>query len=182
MARNRRKGKGIKTSLKYELYGILILTLSIIALSREGSVARSLTYLLRFVIGTWDFIVPLVFIYVGLYVMMKREWPAWRTPKKTGSLLIVLALLLMSHISLFAQWFPKGQFTAGQILSQTWESMVNGLKATNQGQAILTYEVGGGMVGALLYSALYFLFANLGARLIQYVLFIAGFTRLLVCP
>lgn len=178
MARNRRKGKGIKTSLKYELYGILILTLSIIALSREGSVARSLTYLLRFVIGTWDFIVPLVFIYVGLYVMMKREWPAWRTPKKTGLLLIVLALLLMSHISLFAQWFPKGQFTAGQILSQTWESMVNGLKATNQGQAILTYEVGGGMVGALLYSALYFLFANLGARLIQYVLFIAGFTLL----
>ncbi|MCZ8512307.1 DNA translocase FtsK [Paenibacillus filicis] len=176
MARNRKKGKSIKTSLKFELYGILILTLSIIALSREGSVARSLTYLLRFAIGTWDFIVPLVFIYVGLYIMMKRQWPVWRTAKKSGLLLIVLALLLMSHISLFAELFPAGKYTAGQILSLTWDSMVKGLKSTNQGQAILTSDVGGGMLGALLYSVLYFLFDNLGARLIQYMLFIAGFT------
>lgn len=176
MARKRKKGKGIKTNLKFELYGILILTLSVIALSREGSVARSLTYLLRFLIGTWDFIVPLVFIYVGLYIMMKRAWPAWRTARKSGLLLIVLALLLMSHISLFAQLFPKGQYTAGQIVSQSWESMVSGLQTTKQGQAILSFEVGGGMIGALMYAVLYFLFDNLGARLIQYTLFIAGFT------
>ncbi|CAG7624061.1 DNA translocase FtsK [Paenibacillus allorhizosphaerae] len=175
MAKRRKRGKGIKTNLKFELYGIVILTLSIIALSREGSVARSLTYLFRFVIGTWDFVIPLIFIYAGLYVMMKREWPVWRTSRKTGLLLILLSLLLMSHISLFAQLFPKGNFTDGQILSQTWTSLVAGLSSKADGQTILTDGVGGGMVGAFLYAVFHFLFDNLGARLLQYTLFVSGF-------
>ncbi|CAG7602362.1 DNA translocase SpoIIIE [Paenibacillus solanacearum] len=175
MAKRRKRGKGIKTNLKFELYGIVILTLSIIALSREGSVARSLTYLFRFVIGTWDFIIPLIFIYAGLYVMMKREWPVWRTSRKTGVLLILLSLLLMSHISLFAQLFPKGNFTDGQILSQTWSSLVSGLGSKPGGQTILTDGVGGGMIGAFLYAVFHFLFDNLGARLLQYTLFVSGF-------
>ena len=175
MARKRKKGKGIKTNLKFELYGIVILIFSIIALSREGSVARSLTYLFRFVIGTWDFLIPLVFIYAGLYAMMKREWPVWRTHRKLGVLLIILSLLLMSHISLFSQLYPKGNFTEGQVLSQTWASMIDGLDPTEKGMAILTDGVGGGMIGAVLYAVLHFLFSNLGARLIQYTLFVVGF-------
>lgn len=174
MAKRKKKGKGIKTNLKFELYGILILTLSVIALSREGSVARSLTYLFRFVIGTWDFVIPLVFIYVALYAMMKRQWPVWRTARKSGILLIMLSLLLMSHISLFTQLFPKADFTAGQIVSQTWTSLVDGLSPTDQGQNILTDGVGGGMVGSILYASLYFMFGNLGARLIQFTLIVAG--------
>ncbi|MCP3772861.1 DNA translocase FtsK [Paenibacillus sp. MZ04-78.2] len=175
MARKRKKGKGIKSNLKFELYGIVILIFSIIALSREGSVARSLTYLFRFVIGTWDFIIPLVFIYAGLYAMMKREWPIWRTHRKLGVLLIILSLLLMSHISLFSQLYPNRNFTEGQVLSQTWASMVDGLNPTNKGVAILTDGVGGGMIGAVLYAVLRFLFSNLGASLIQYTLFVVGF-------
>ncbi|MEK8130168.1 DNA translocase FtsK [Paenibacillus filicis] len=174
MAKRKKKGKGIKTNLKFELYGILILTLSVIALSREGSVARSLTYLFRFVIGTWDFIIPLVFIYVALYAMMKRRWPLWRTARKTGLLLILLSLLLMSHISLFAMLFPKANFEAGQIVSQTWTSLVDGLESSAQGQNILTDSVGGGMIGAILYAVFFFMFGNLGARLIQITLILAG--------
>lgn len=175
LAKRKKSGKGIKTNLKFELYGILILTLSVIALSREGSVARSLTYLFRFVIGTWDFVIPLVFIYVALYAMMKRQWPIWRTVRKSGILLIMLSLLLMSHISLFTQLYPKADFTAGQIVFQTWTSLVEGLSPSEEGQNILTDGVGGGMTGSLLYAALYFMFGNLGARLIQFTLVVAGF-------
>nr|WP_207802218.1 DNA translocase FtsK [Paenibacillus xerothermodurans] len=168
----------MKTNLKYELYGIIILTLSVIALSREGKVARALTYLFRFLIGYYDFIIPLVFIYVGLYVMVKRQWPVWRTSRKAGLLLMVLSLLIMSHMGLFEKLFPKGNFTAGIILSQSWGSMVEGLQSTDKGRSILVNEVGGGMLGATMYALLYFLFANIGAKLIQYMLFIAGFLLL----
>ncbi|SFL45035.1 DNA segregation ATPase FtsK/SpoIIIE, S-DNA-T family [Paenibacillus sp. 1_12] len=173
--KKRKSVKSIKTNLKYELYGIIILTLSVIALSREGPVARALSYLFRFLIGTWDFIIPLVCIYAGLYVMVKRHWPTWRTSRKTGILLMIVALLIMSHISLFEQLYPKGTYTAGMIWSQTWASMVDGFNATDKGQAILTHQVGGGMVGAALYGILYFLFVKIGAQLIQYTLFIIGF-------
>lgn len=178
MARPKKRGKGIKTNLKFEIYGIAILTLSVIALSQQGPVARALTYLSRFLIGTWDFVIPLIFIYVGLYVMMKRQWPVWRTSRKIGTLLILLSILLMSHISLFAGLFPKGGFEAGQIMSITWSSLMAGLQPDEQGQAILRHEVGGGLIGASLYSFLFLLFANLGAKLIQYTLFITGFTLL----
>ncbi|MFE5319539.1 DNA translocase FtsK [Paenibacillus sp. NPDC056579] len=174
MARPKKRGKAIKTNLKYELYGIVILTLSIIALTQEGPVSRALTYLFRFFIGSWDFVIPLVFIYIGLYVMVKREWPVWRTTRKAGVLLIILAVILMNHISLFDKLYPGGKFTSGMILTQTWSTMMDGLSATDKGRVILKIEVGGGMIGAALYSLLYFLFANLGAKLIQYTMIVIG--------
>ncbi|MFH5183231.1 DNA translocase FtsK [Paenibacillus sp. TAB 01] len=178
MARPKKKSKALKTNLKYELYGIIILTLSVIALSQGGPVARALTYLFRFVIGSFDFIIPLIFIYIGLYVMVKRAWPVWRTSRKSGILLMILAVLIMSHISLFDKLYPNGKFTAGMIMTQSWDSMVDGLQATDKGKDILKLEVGGGMLGAAMYSLLYFLFANIGAKLIQYTLFIIGFILL----
>ncbi|MCS7461833.1 DNA translocase FtsK [Paenibacillus doosanensis] len=174
MARPKKKSKAIKTNLKYELYGIVILTLSIIALSLEGPVARAFMYLFRFTIGSMDFTIPLVFIYIGLYVMVKREWPVWRTTRKSGVLLILLALILMNHISLFDKLYPNGKFTAGMIWSQTWKSMMDGLQASDKGRVVLEVEAGGGMIGASLYSILFFLFANLGAKLIQYTMFMIG--------
>ncbi|MCD1257757.1 DNA translocase FtsK [Paenibacillus athensensis] len=53
--------------------------------------------------------------------------------------------------------------------------MMDGLQPTEAGADTLRHGVGGGMIGALLYSCLYFLFDNLGARLIQYALFAIGF-------
>jgi len=175
LARRRKKRTAsMKAGLKYELYGIVILILSVIALSREGSVARSLTYLFRFLIGTWDFVIPLFFIYIGLYVMMKREWPPLGTARKSGLLLILLGLVLMSHMSLFSQIDPQKNLTAGAILQQSWDSMIEALEPTVFGNQLLSHQVGGGMVGALLYSGLFLLFDNLGAMLIQTALFAIG--------
>ena len=53
--------------------------------------------------------------------------------------------------------------------------MLDGLHPTEAGKAALEHGIGGGMIGAMLYSILYFLFDYLGARLIQYALFVMGF-------
>lgn len=179
LARPKKKTKKFKTNLKFELYGITILTLSIIALSQpDTDVVRSLTFMFRLILGNFDFVIPLVCIYIGLYAMMKREWPVWLTSRKIGVLLIVLALALMGHISLFSLRLPNGDYTAGQIMSLTWTGHMDSLKPNANGQAALTPKLGGGMIGASLYALFYLLFANLGARLIQYTLFIAGFSLL----
>ncbi|NHN28320.1 DNA translocase FtsK [Paenibacillus agricola] len=175
MARPKKKKKVIQSNIRYELYGIIILTLSIIALSQIGSVGRSFTYIFRFLIGSWDFIIPLIFIYAGLYVMVKRSWPTWRTSRKTGIWLIVLALMVMKHISWFEQLYPKGDIQAGLVLSQSWLHITDWFKASYKAQSILSHEVGGGMLGASMYSLLYLLFDQIGAKLIQYILFIIGF-------
>lgn len=175
MAKRKKKSKALKTSLLFELYGIVILIFCIIALAQQGRVGISLMYLFRFFAGTWDIVVPLFCIYVALFAMIKREWPPLRTAKKTGLLLFVLGLLIKNHIDLFAQLYPDGDYSAGTVLSATWSAMMDGLKPTEAGADTLRHGVGGGMIGALLYSCLYFLFDNLGARLIQYALFAIGF-------
>jgi S-DNA-T family DNA segregation ATPase FtsK/SpoIIIE len=176
VAKRKKKRKALKTSLLFELYGIVILIISVIALAQQGHVGISLMYLFRFFAGTWDILVPLIFIYIALYAMIKRSWPPMKTAKKTGILLFILGLLIKNHIDLFAQLYPNGALDSdGVIISQTWRAMIDGLSPTETGKDILQHGVGGGMIGALLYSGLHFLFADLGARLIQYALFAIGF-------
>ncbi|MBP1961047.1 DNA translocase FtsK [Paenibacillus aceris] len=175
MAKRKKKSKALKTSLLFELYGILILIFSVIALAHQGHVGNSLIYLFRFFVGTWYSLVPLIFIYVALYAMIKRAWPQMVTPKKAGILLFILGLLIKNHIDLFAQLYPDGGFTSGKIISSTWDAMLEGLHPTDAGRAALEHGIGGGMIGGVLYSILYFLFDYLGARLIQYALFVIGF-------
>src|ERR1700686_228509 len=91
LSKGKKKKKATaKSSIRYELYGIVILILSVIALSGGGRVARALTYLFRFLIGTSDKVIPIIFIYIGLYVMMKRAWPTSWSRWKTG---VVLGLI-----------------------------------------------------------------------------------------
>ncbi|KRE83132.1 cell division protein FtsK [Paenibacillus sp. Soil766] len=175
MAKRRKKTKAVKTSLLFELYGILILIFSVIALAHQGHVGNSLIYLFRFFVGTWYSLIPLIFIYVALYAMIKRAWPQMVTPKKAGILLFILGLLIKNHIDLFAQLYPNNDFTSGKVISSTWSAMLEGLHPTEAGRSALEHGIGGGMIGAFLYSILYFLFDYLGARLIQYMLFVMGF-------
>lgn len=177
MAKRRKKSGrngSISTQLKFELYGILILIFAVIALSHEGSVARSLMYLFRFFLGVFDWVIPVFFIYIGLHVMIRRGWPHGWTARKSGFLLIVLGFLIMNHITMFQLLDPNGEFTtASWIVGQTWSSLLDGLSPQNQ--QVLSNQVGGGMIGAVLYACLFFLFDNLGARLIEYSFFAIGF-------
>jgi len=151
------------------------LIFSVIALAQQGHVGNSLTYLFRFFVGTWYALIPLIFIYVALYAMIKRAWPPLKTSKKAGILLFILGLLIKNQIDLFAQLYPDGGFSSGKVISSTWEAMLAGLHPTDVGKAALQHGIGGGMIGAILYAILYFLFDYLGARLIQYALFVIGF-------
>ncbi|MBD0380295.1 DNA translocase FtsK [Paenibacillus sedimenti] len=175
MAKRKKKSTTLKNSLLFELYGIVILIFSVIALAQQGHVGNSLTYLFRFFVGTWYSLIPLIFIYVALYAMIKRAWPPMRTAKKAGVLLFILGLLIKNHIDLFAQLYPDGGFSSGKVISSTWDAMLAGLHPTDAGKAALQHGIGGGMIGAILYGILYFLFDYLGARLIQYALFVIGF-------
>ncbi|PYI50431.1 FtsK/SpoIIIE family DNA translocase [Paenibacillus flagellatus] len=174
MAKRRKKSGSLSSQLKYELYGILILIFAVIALSHEGSVARSLMYLFRFFLGVFDWVIPVIFIYIGLYVMIRRGWPRGWTARRSGFLLVVLGFLIMNHITMFQLLDPNGEWTsASWIIGQTWSSLLDGLSPQNK--AVLSNQVGGGMIGAVLYACLFFLFDNLGARLIEYSLFAIGF-------
>ncbi|WP_234973027.1 hypothetical protein [Paenibacillus vortex] len=86
MAKRKRKKKAAFAAvLKYEIYGIVLMTLSVIALSGEAPVGRSLSKMSGYLLGKYYFIIPLIGIYYGLMVMIHRKWPKRWNSRRTGS-------------------------------------------------------------------------------------------------
>lgn len=102
----------------------MLITLAVIALSGEATVGRSLSKMFGLLLGKFYFAIPLVGIYYGLMVMIHRKWPSSWTTRKTGLVLLVFALTLMSTISAMHQkLIPVGALEPGAVLTQVHNDM-----------------------------------------------------------
>jgi DNA segregation ATPase FtsK/SpoIIIE and related proteins len=174
LAKKRRKKKSIATQLKYEVYGILLITVSVIALSGEATVGRSLSKLFGLFLGKFYFVLALVGIYVGLVVMVKRAWPRGWTNRRTGLLVFVLALTLSSSIAeIDRKLLPTVDLTGGEILHQLTTDMSDELLTFNgsDDRPISQRAISGGYIGAVEYSMLFTLFGYFGSKLIAGVMY-----------
>lgn len=178
MAKRRKRKKSIAAQLKYEVYGILLITISIIALSGEATVGRSLSKLFGLVLGKFYFVLALIGVYVGLYVMVKRIWPKGWSNRKTGLFILVLALTLWSSVAeIEKKLHPTTDLTGKLIWSQLSTDIRMGLLAapdpelTDPDAPIKDRAISGGYVGALQYSMLFSLFGYYGTVLILLVMF-----------
>ncbi|MFB5759665.1 FtsK/SpoIIIE family DNA translocase [Paenibacillus medicaginis] len=178
MARRRKKKKTTLGSvLKYEIYGIVLITLSVIALSGEAAVGRSLSKMFGLVLGKFYFVIPLIGIFYGLMVMIHRKWPNKWNGRKSGLLLFVLTLTLMSTISSMEQRLgPIGALQPGNVMNQIHIDLRDELFAADEDQhSMLNKEISGGYVGAMELMILLWLFGLMGAKLIMLVMFVISF-------
>ncbi|MBB6019407.1 S-DNA-T family DNA segregation ATPase FtsK/SpoIIIE [Paenibacillus sp. JGP012] len=177
--KRKKKGAGFSGVLKYEIYGIVLITLAVIALSGEATVGRSLSKMFGLLLGKFYFAIPLVGIYYGLMVMIHRKWPSGWTTRKTGLVLLVFALTLMSTISAMHQkLIPVGALEPGAVLTQVHNDMQTELltPATPGGRdSMLNKDISGGYIGAGQFALFLWLFGSLGARLIMIVMFVISF-------
>lgn len=174
MAKKKRRKKSIGKSLKYEVYGILIITISIIALSGEATVGRSLAKLFGLVLGKFYFVLALIGVFIGLSVMVKRAWPRGWTSRRTGLLVMVLALTLMLSITEINQKLrPVTDLSGGIIFDQLSSDLKGSLLTSWDGQndRIQDKDISGGYIGAIQYSMFYSLFGYYGAFLIMLVMY-----------
>lgn len=179
MAKRKRKKRAVFASvLKYEIYGIILMTLSVIALSGEAPVGRSLSKMSGYLLGKYYFVIPLIGIFYGLMVMIHRKWPKRWNSRRTGVLLFVLSLTLMSSISgLEPKLAPIGQLSSGNVLAQIHSDLQGELlhgKADGT-HPVMGRDVSGGYVGALQFALLLMFFGGVGARLIMIVMLFISF-------
>ncbi|MBP2116231.1 FtsK/SpoIIIE family DNA translocase [Paenibacillus silagei] len=180
MAKRRRKKKKalLGSVLKYEIYGILLITISVIALSGEAAVGRSLSSMAGYLLGRFYFVLPLAGTFYGLMVMIHRKWPSTWNSRYTGGLLLLLSMCLMSTISAMQQKLgPLGMLHPGNVLSQIHNDLSGALSpgAGDSSVYMLGKDISGGYIGALEYAALLWLFGNLGAKLLMIVLLAISF-------
>ncbi|MGE5702262.1 MAG: DNA translocase FtsK [Clostridia bacterium] len=155
--------------VKVELLGLVIIVFSIIGLLESGWLGKNvLAYLFRFLAGSWDFVLPLLLIGVAIHMMFTRKMPHI-TPQLFGCLLVLLGILLWDHLVLYKLLTANGRFLEKNMIVETWE-----LLKTAHSQKVSTTGIGGGMVGAVLFTISNGLLGMIGTGLIIILLFLVG--------
>lgn len=170
-----RKAKSEKTAvreragevIRLELTALSVLLLSVVTLGQFGAVGRALTYLCRVLVGTWNFVLPLMGIAASLYAMVRLRWPTGLTRRRVGVLLLFGCLLIGTHIQLFDALSAGGRFPPS-IVAETAK-----LVWAERNSDVPT-DIGGGMIGAVGLALLIFLFDREGTPVVLAFLFLVA--------
>lgn len=174
--RKRRKTKrnnNFKRTIRFELIGLVLIALTAISIASLGAVGSAFVLFFRFFTGEWYMLFLLALVFIGGYLIWKREIPNFFHQRLVGFYLIIASLLLLSHVTLFENLLNNGKFEDPSVIKNTWELFwmeVNGETSTT--------DLGGGMLGSILFAMFYFLFDGAGTKIIAGVLIITGFVLL----
>lgn len=174
--RKRRQSKSkekLKKTVQYELTGLIMIALSVISIAKLGAVGTSIVMFFRFFMGEWYILGLLGMAVYGGYLMWKRERPYLFHTKLMGLYLVIGSMLLLSHVTLFQLLSNGGKFEDPSVIGNTWE-----LFWMEAGGETSTTDLGGGMVGSVLFAMSYFLFDEAGTKLIAALLIIIGLVLL----
>lgn len=167
MARARKRGrpKKKKTGVSTELIGVILLVINFLAIGQFGFVGRFFANILRFFVGETYIMASVAMVIIGIYLLIKGNRPSLKNPKWIGSFLVFCALIVWQHAQLFSPIMSADV----NIINATWRMYIPQFKSIAIGQ-----NIGGGMIGAVLYAISYFLFSSVGTYLMMAVLTFIG--------
>ncbi|WP_144481870.1 FtsK/SpoIIIE family DNA translocase [Bacillus pumilus] len=167
--RKTRKKQNKQLKLKYELNGLVCIAIAIIAILQLGVVGQTFVYLFRFFAGEW-FILCLIGLFLfGVTIFWKKQIPDLLTRRKAGLYCIIASILLLSHVKLFQHLSSAGAIGSQSVIRNTFELFLMDMKGETGSP-----DLGGGMIGAVLFAASYFLFAQAGSQIMAIVLMLIG--------
>lgn len=167
--RKTRKKQNKQLKLKYELNGLVCIAIAIIAILQLGVVGQTFVHLFRFFAGEW-FILCLIGLFLfGVTIFWKKQIPDILTRRKAGLYCIIASILLLSHVKLFQHLSSAGVIGSQSVIRNTFELFLMDMKGETGSP-----DLGGGMIGAVLFAASYFLFAQAGSQIMAVVLMLIG--------
>ncbi|QPC46400.1 DNA translocase FtsK [Mangrovibacillus cuniculi] len=159
----------VKRTIQYEVIGLALIALSLMAIIELGAVGKSVVFLFRFFLGEWYIVACLSLIGAALYMMVKRTPPPMFTKRLAGLYALTVSFLLLSHVKLFELMSNNGRFDSPSVIANTWHMFWNDLRGD-----VTTSDLGGGMIGAVLFAVSHFLFDSLGTFILCFILIIIG--------
>ncbi|MFB4162726.1 DNA translocase FtsK [Alteribacillus sp. JSM 102045] len=168
--RKKRTAKHWKAQMKFELSGLIIFTFGILALFHLGRAGEVTLSLFRFIAGEWYPLINIGILILAASLIIKRKFPVLIGKRLNGLYLAVTTLLLLSHVQMFENLGMQGQYQESSAIVTTWELFI--LDPFDNGRV---EDLGGGMIGALLFVTSQFLFDAGGTRVIAVLLFLLSF-------
>lgn len=164
MARRRSKKNNIIPINRGVSLGFLIL--SFFSLTQLGFVGRVCANITRFFVGDSYLFFSLFILVISLITLFKGEIKKIKNKRQVfGSLLLYLSILVFMH----ALMFQKVNNPYLQPIPATWRFFFSDLTQNTTGN-----NLGGGMIGALIYGIFYFLFDQIGTYFIVALLMLTA--------
>ncbi|KAF1295627.1 cell division protein FtsK [Enterococcus sp. JM4C] len=148
------------------LLGFVFILFAIFGLLNLGFLGTLIANGFRIVGGNTYSVLCLLLIVYGGCLMIKNTQITYGQPRRwVGAILFYVAILLFLH----AQLFGKIQSGEPNILGTTWEMLTMDIRTGKIAQ-----NVGGGMIGALVYSGTYFMVSQVGSYILTVLFALVG--------
>lgn len=173
MAKKKKRKDDKKKKFKYsnELYGIVLILLSILGIgagSPLGLVGKLSRAFAVFLVGSWDLVLLILALILGGYLLIKREWPRLTSSRFIGFYIVVIGILVYSHINYV-------ELNNGDIVS-IFKATINDLMINFDAimHNINFSASGGGIIGCSLATLFNKLFDSSGTQIVAIILIVAG--------
>ncbi|MFD1705941.1 DNA translocase FtsK [Siminovitchia sediminis] len=167
--RSRKSDQKLKKILKFELAGIILIALTLISIIELGAVGRGISHFFYFLLGEWYMAGLLATLWIAGFFIIKREWPPFFKGRIIGLYFIMASLLLLAHMRLFGLMNQEGMLTNTSVIKSTYSLFIQIMN----GEAS-THDLGGGIIGAILFSAFHLLFDTAGTKIVSFFLILIG--------
>lgn len=166
MAKKKQKKKENNSGFKYpiEIKGIVFIVVAIIGFL--GFKANILGTIIKgfamFLMGSFDFIVLLIMLISGFYMLVKRENPKYFSSRMIGIYIFLIGLLSLAHLNYLdtnSSFFDTMKSTIDEVI-----------KCINTKVSF----AGGGVIGAFFISIFYYLLGKMGSIIVISVLMLIG--------
>jgi len=163
------KAKNGISVLYFEIIGLLLIGFSIIIFFEYGFVGKTAQNISMFLLGNLYFAIPTFLALFALLLMVKREKIPLTDRVVLGVIMMIFSLSIFSHSVLIEELYKQDALESKSVLKETWRIMITDGGIVNRSNAL-----GGGFIGALLFSMFHILFGSAGARVVAVLLFIIG--------
>ncbi len=171
MAKKKNKKVVKKFSYQAELYGLLYILLGILGICGYGPCGELICAFSAFLFGCLYLVFLISLIALGLYILIKKEYPDFLNTKLIGFYILLIGLLMMLHVS-----YVNVEFTTFlDTMNNTFKNIMKVFDIVDGANRTLTFaNIGGGMIGGFFVSLFASLFATNGVKIIYICLIVFG--------
>lgn len=163
------KAKSGISLLYYEIIGLLLIGFAIIIFFEYGFVGKTVQNLSMFLLGNLHFALPSFLVIFAILLMVKREKIPMTDRIIIGVFMMILSLSIFSHSVLIEELHKQNALQSNSVLKETWRILITDEGIVNKSDAL-----GGGFIGALLFSMFHILFGSTGARVVAVLMVLNG--------
>ena len=158
----KRKKRNVKEKDNHfliQLWGVLLILISILGIGKYGPAGRIISSFALFLVGNLYLLLLVAILFLGMYMVVKEEKFNFFSAKMMGIYLMIISVLVFLHIS-----YCLENIDTSKIISETYENLLVGIDKI-MGNEIKTgvfnpalENTGGGIIGSLFATAFYKLF------------------------